>query len=107
MLSSPLVLDATTNVTGRSEGLIYNCLALGTVKDVKSVNVTASGALPSTAGSTANRSAVSTYNEYNKYVEADYWKYQLDETSADINIHDANEVGKSNKGLHQPGDARK
>ena len=96
MLSTS-VLDATTNVTGDTEGLLYNCLALGTVKDVKSVNVTASGALPSTAGSTANRSAVSTYNEYNKYVEADYWKYQLDETSADINIHDANEVGNQTK----------
>ena len=92
MLSTS-VLDATTNVTGDAEGLLYNCLALGTVKDVKSVNVTASGALPSTAGSTANRSAVST----NKYVEADYWKYQLDETSADINIHDTNEVGNQTK----------
>lgn len=92
MLSTS-VLDATTNVTGDTEGLLYNCLALGTVKDVKSVNVTASGALPETAGSTANRSAVST----NKYVEADYWKYQLDETSADINIHDTNEVGNQTK----------
>ena len=86
MLSTS-VLDATTNVTGDAEGLLYNCLALGTVKDVKSVNVTASGALPSTTGSAANRFAVSTYNEYNKYVEADYWKYQLDETSADINAN--------------------
>lgn len=82
---STSVLDATTNVTGDAEGLLYNCLALGTVKDVKSVNVTASGALPSTTGSAANRSAVSTYN---KYVEADYWKYQLDETdNANINAN--------------------
>ena len=93
MLSTS-VLDATTNVTGDAKGLLYNCLALGTVKDVKSVNVTAASALPSTTGSAANRSAVSTYN---KYVEADYWKYQLDETSADINIHDANEVGNQTK----------
>lgn len=93
MLSTS-VLDANTNVSGDTEGLLYNSLALGTVKDVKSVNVTAASALPSTTGSAANRSAVSTYN---KYVEADYWKYQLDETSADINIHDANEVGNQTK----------
>lgn len=83
MLSTS-VLDATTNVTGDTGGLLYNCLALGTVKDVKSVNVTAASALPSTTGSAASRSAVSTYN---KYVEADYWKYQLDETSQDINAN--------------------
>ena len=88
---STSVLDATTNVSGDTdtEGLLYNCLALGTVKDVKSVNVTAASALPSTTGSAANRFEAST----NKYVEADYWKYQLDETSTDINVHDANEAG--------------
>lgn len=91
MLSTS-VLDATTNVTGDAEGLLYNCLALGTVKGVKSVNVTASSALPSTVGSAANRSATS-----NKYVEADYWKYQLNETSDDINVHDANESGNQTK----------
>lgn len=86
MLSTS-VLDATTNVTGDTEGLLYNCLALGTVKDVKSVNVTASGALPETAGSAANRASVTAYNK-NKYVEADYWKYQLDETdNANINAN--------------------
>ena len=90
MLSTS-VLDATTNVSGDTdtEGLLYNCLALGTVKDVKSVNVTAASTLPSTTGSAANRPEAST----NKYVEADYWKYQLDETSTDINVHDANEAG--------------
>ena len=92
MLSTS-VLDATTNVSGDTEGLLYNSLALGTVKDVKSVNVTAASALPSTTGSAANRSEAST----NKYVEADYWKYQLDETSTDINIHDANEAGNKTK----------
>lgn len=97
MLSTS-VLDATTNVTGDAKGLLYNCLALGTVKDVKSVNVTAASALPSTTGSAANRSAVSTYN---KYVEADYWKYQLDETSADINIHDANDGNQTKACINQ------
>ena len=89
---STSVLDATTNVSGdtKGEGLLYNCLTLGTVKDVKSVNVTAASTLPSTTGSAANRSEAST----NKYVEADYWKYQLDETdNANINQHDANEAG--------------
>lgn len=87
MLSTS-VLDATTNVTGDAEGLLYNSLALGSVENVKSVNVTASGALPSSTGSAANRSSVTTYN---KYVKDDYWKYQLDETdNANINQHDAN-----------------
>lgn len=82
MLSTS-ILDANAKVSGDASGLLYNSLALGTVKDVNSVNVTASGALPSTVGSAANRSATS-----NKYVEADYWKYQLDETdNANINAN--------------------
>ena len=85
MLSTS-VLDASTNVSGDANGLLYNSLALGTVENVKSVNVTASGKLPSTDGSAANRSSVTTYN---KYVKDDYWKYQLDETSSDINANDA------------------
>ena len=79
MLSTS-VLDATTNVTGDAVGLLYNCLALGTVKDVKSVNVTAASALPETSGSADNRSSVTTYN---KYMKDEYWKYQLDETDND------------------------
>lgn len=84
MLSTS-VLDATTNVTGDAEGLLYNSLALGTVENVKTVNVTASGELPSPDGSAANRASVTTYN---KYVKDDYWKYQLDETdNANINTN--------------------
>ena len=83
MLSTS-ILDATTNVTGDAEGLLYNSLTLGTVENVKSVNVTASGELPSPDGSAANRASVTTYN---KYVKDDYWKYQLDETSGDINAN--------------------
>lgn len=87
MLSTS-ILDANAKVTGDASGLLYNSLALGSVKDVKSVNVTASGTLPSPDGSAANRSSVTTYN---KYVKDDYWKYQLDETdNANINQHDAN-----------------
>ena len=83
MLSTS-ILDANSKVTGDASGLLYNSLALGTVKDVKSVNVTASGELPSPDGSAANRASVTTDN---KYVKDDYWKYQLDETSGDINAN--------------------
>lgn len=83
MLSTS-ILDANAKVTGDASSWLYNSLALGTVKDVKSVNVTAASALPSTTGSAANRSAVTTNN---KYVKDDYWKYQLDETSGDINAN--------------------
>lgn len=83
MLSTS-ILDANAKVTGDASGLLYNSLALGTVEDVKTINVTASGALPSSTGSAANRLSVTTYN---KYVKDDYWKYQLDETSGDINAN--------------------
>lgn len=99
MLSTS-VLDATTNVTGDAEGLLYNSLALGTVENVKTVNVTASGELPSPDGSAANRSSVTTDN---KYVKDDYWKYQLDETDNDnINANaDASETNACiNKVMH-------
>lgn len=91
MLSTS-ILDADAKVTGDASGLLYNSLALGTVENVKTVNVTASGELPSTDGSAANRSSVTTYN---KYVKDDYWKYQLDETSKDINANaDATETNE-------------
>lgn len=83
MLSTS-ILDANAKVTGDASGWLYNSLALGTVENVKSVNVTASGTLPSLTGSAVNRSSVITYN---KYVKDDYWKYQLDETSGDINAN--------------------
>ena len=93
MLSTS-ILDANAKVTGDASGLLYNSLALGSVKDVKSVNVTASGELPSSTGSAANRSSVTT----NKYVKDDYWKYQIDETDNDnINQHDANVDGNPTK----------
>ena len=83
MLSTS-ILDANAKVTGDASGWLYNSLALGSVENVKTVNVTASGELPSSTGSAANRSSVTTYN---KYVKDDYWKYQLDETSSDINAN--------------------
>ena len=87
MLSTS-ILDANAKVTGDASGLLYNSLALGSVENVKSANVTASGALPSSTGSAVNRSSVTTYNKYNKYVKDDYWKYQLNETdNANINAN--------------------
>ena len=83
MLSTS-ILDADAKVTGDASSLLYNSLALGSVENVNSVNVTASGKLPTNTGSAANRSSVTTYN---KYVKDDYWKYQLDETSGDINAN--------------------
>ena len=94
MLSTS-ILDANAKVTGDASGLLYNSLVLGTVENVKTVNVTASGELPSADGSAANRSSVNTYN---KYVKDEYWKYQLDETDNDnINQHDANVDGNPTK----------
>lgn len=94
MLSTS-ILDANAKVTGDASSLLYNSLALGSVKDVKSVNVTASDTLPSPDGSAANRASVNTYN---KYVKDEYWKYQLDETDkANINQHDANVDGNPTK----------
>lgn len=83
MLSTS-ILDANSKVSGDASSLLYNSLALGSVENVKTVNVTASGKLPSPDGSAANRASVTTYN---KYVKDDYWKYQLDETSKDINVN--------------------
>lgn len=98
MLSTS-ILDANAKVTGDASGLLYNSLALGSVENVKSVNVTAASELPSTTGNAANRSSVTTYN---KYVKDDYWKYQLDETSGDINANtDATKTqGCINKVMH-------
>ena len=79
------VVDA--NVSGNSDGLLYNSLAQGTVADVKTVNVTATGTLPGVTGSAANRASAETVKA--KYVTDDYWKYQLTETSSDINANTA------------------
>ena len=93
MLSTS-ILDTNAKVTGDASGVLYNSLALGSVEKVKSVNVTASGALPSSTGSAANRSSVTT----NNYVKDEYWKYQIDETDNDnINQHDANVDGNPTK----------
>ena len=69
------------SVTGQADGVLYNSLALGSVTGVKAVNVTATSDLNNVAeGSGNNRASASE----NTYVTADYWKYQLMETSSDI-----------------------
>lgn len=71
------------DVSGSNTGLLYNSLVLGNVSDVKAVNVTATGTIADVAGSGNNRVSVTETNT-NTYVTDDYWKYQLMETSTDI-----------------------
>ena len=68
-------------VAGQSDGVLYNSLSLNSVSGVKAVNVTATGTIADVTGSGNNRTSVS---ETNAYVTDDYWKYQLMETSLDI-----------------------
>ena len=77
------------NVTGAHDGILYNSLVYGNVSDVKAVNVTATASADGTAtgtiaeatGNANNRAGVT---ETNTYVTSDDWKYQLMETSGDI-----------------------
>lgn len=80
MLSTSIV-KPTDAVTITGDGVLYNSFVEGAVNG-KAVNVTATGTISETEGSGNNRSKVS---ETNNYVTTDYWKYQLNETSADIN----------------------
>ena len=82
VLSTSIVTEKGS-VTGTADGLLYNSLVLGAVANVKAVNVTATKSLDNVAkgGSGNNRASVS---ETNAYVTDDYWKYQLLETSTDI-----------------------
>ena len=82
MLSTSIVKPTPTDAVSVTEnGVLYNSFVEGAVNG-KAVNVTATGTISKTEGSGNNRSAVS---ETNNYVTTDYWKYQLNETSADIN----------------------
>ena len=77
------------DVGGAAAGLLYNSLVLGdgttdhpgNVNGVTAVNVTATGSIAEETGNGNNRASVS---ETNSYVTDDYWKYQLMETSADM-----------------------
>lgn len=74
------------DVSGATPGVLYNSLVLGdgtaehpgNVSGVTAVNVTATGTI---AAGGNNRVSVT---ETNSYVTTDYWKYQLMETSSDI-----------------------
>lgn len=86
VLDSEATLTASASTTAQMPTL-YNTLALGTVTgNIKSVNVTATGDLPTTDGNGFNRTKVTTTNPY---VTAAYWKYQLVETDQD-NLDPAN-----------------
>ena len=69
------------NVTGQVDGLLYNTLVYGNVSDVKAVNVTATGTIPKDNANANNRPNAT---ETNSYVTTEYWKYQLMETSNNI-----------------------
>lgn len=74
------------DVSGATPGVLYNSLVLGdgtaehpgNVSGVTAVNVTATDTI---AAGGNNRASVT---ETNSYVTTDYWKYQLMETSSDI-----------------------
>lgn len=78
VLSTSIV---NNGVEGAAGGLLYNSWVLGSVNAVKAVNVTSAEAINGAAGSGNNRASVA---ETNSYVTDDYWKYQLMETSQDI-----------------------
>lgn len=83
---STSVVNNDVSGSGATPGVLYNSLVLGdgtaehpgNVSGVTAVNVTATGTI---AAGGNNRASVT---ETNSYVTADYWKYQLMETSSDI-----------------------
>lgn len=77
VLSTSVVKNDVSG-SGATPGVLYNSLALGSVTGVTAVNVTATGTI---AAGGNNRASVT---ETNSYVTTDYWKYQLMETSSDI-----------------------
>ena len=79
-LSSSIV-NNTDGVTGEANGILYNTLVYGDVNGVKAVNVTATGSIDNVNENANNRANVT---ETNAYVATDHWKYQLMETSKDI-----------------------
>lgn len=70
-----------TNVSGLATGLLYNTLVYGNVNGVKAVNITTTGSIDNVNENANNRANVT---ETNGYVATDHWKYQLMETSGDI-----------------------
>lgn len=62
-------------------GILYNSFTGGNVSGVKTVNVTTTGSIEPVDGNANNRANVT---ETNRYITDGLWKYQLNETSADI-----------------------
>ena len=78
---STSIVQNTEGVNGQTTGLLYNTLVYGDVKGVKAVNITATGSIDNVNENANNRANVT---ETNTYVTTDHWKYQLMETSKDI-----------------------
>lgn len=78
---STSIVQNTEGVNGQTKGLLYNTLVYGDVNRVKAVNVTATGSIDNVNENANNRANVT---ETNTYVATDHWKYQLMETSKDI-----------------------
>lgn len=79
---STSIVQNNNGVSGLSTGLLYNTLVYGNVDGVKAVNITATGSIGNAPDGSANNRANVT--ETNGYVTTDHWKYQLMETSGDI-----------------------
>lgn len=62
-------------------GILYNSFTDGNVNGVRAVNVTTTGSIGPVDGNANNRADVT---ETNRYVTDGLWKYQLNETSTDI-----------------------
>ena len=78
---STSIIQNNNGVSGLATGLLYNTLVYGNVSGVKAVNVTATGSIDNVNENANNRANVT---ETNSYVTTDHWKYQLMETSGDI-----------------------
>ena len=78
---STSIIQNNNGVSGLATGLLYNTLVYGNVSGVKAVNVTATGSIDNVNENANNRANVT---ETNAYVATDHWKYQLMETSRDI-----------------------
>ena len=78
---STSIIQNNNGVSGQANGLLYNTLVYGNVSGVKAVNVTATGSIDNVNENANNRANVT---ETNAYVATDHWKYQLMETSTDI-----------------------
>ena len=78
---STSIIQNNNGVSGLATGLLYNTLVYGNVSGVKAVNVTATGSIDNVNENANNRANVT---ERNSYVTTDHWKYQLMETSEDI-----------------------